>query len=648
MKRIEKSLWVPDNEAFSCFYCNAKFNAFRRKHHCRLCGSVFCGSCCEKRAIEHEKFRVCISCNTLNIGTKKRIIEIQSAEAPEVVQPKIEKEVTFLDTNGDVFAAIKTGAGIRKSVTNHKSVFNSREYFDRKLPEIVQKDTISNLLSKAVSLIEDPKKVHIKTVLNSDYNLEVYENTILGSQTSITPIENKSFGRVLFVANSIQPNVETVTNFNQINQENYRLNRCAERFEIEGVKLVVIHGTCAWTFKSFLLESLKTDYLPAIILCPKYDQFLKLQKLTGCLKPLSHLTDILADPFDERCFGVIQKFSHHWVDDRKMFKIVLNNAEVKTIIISGPDLDVLKWSKRILKDFAWIIYNEKGLSYFANPDSTKRDAFMIERFEIPNLEHVKFADLSLNRSKLIFDDMFTKKECTNKILYNDVDNFQEILHKGLYKNELAEKWKYDATESIRRVKLDCLESLPYTYFETVVIDASICKRRKISTKPYLNSDTFENFATTMIEKSLKPCEMCKRQFYKHRFYFDHAEYRILVAYEIIDLDIASIYVTCKNDLEKSIHEVGSKSSLLGLALPVVFDNLNDDSELIVYANNVKISLMKIKVCTKEITYSNIGNVSIDFEKNEEMKFEKIGWCVAQALKYARNDEFLTTQDLMTY
>ena len=41
-------------------------------------------------------------------------------------------------------------------------------------------------------------------------------------------------------------------------------------------------------------------------------------------------------------------------------------------------------------------------------------------------------------------------------------------------------------------------------------------------------------------------------------------------------------------------------------------------------------------------------MSIDFEKDEEKIFEKIGWCVAQALKYARNDEFLTTQDLMTY
>ena len=29
-----------------CYECGAKFNTFRRKHHCRVCGQIFCYKCC--------------------------------------------------------------------------------------------------------------------------------------------------------------------------------------------------------------------------------------------------------------------------------------------------------------------------------------------------------------------------------------------------------------------------------------------------------------------------------------------------------------------------------------------------------------------------------------------------------------------------
>lgn len=37
--------WLPDSEAPHCFDCGCDFTALRRRHHCRLCGLVFCGSC---------------------------------------------------------------------------------------------------------------------------------------------------------------------------------------------------------------------------------------------------------------------------------------------------------------------------------------------------------------------------------------------------------------------------------------------------------------------------------------------------------------------------------------------------------------------------------------------------------------------------
>lgn len=37
--------WVPDEDAPRCMSCATLFTAFRRRHHCRHCGRVFCGIC---------------------------------------------------------------------------------------------------------------------------------------------------------------------------------------------------------------------------------------------------------------------------------------------------------------------------------------------------------------------------------------------------------------------------------------------------------------------------------------------------------------------------------------------------------------------------------------------------------------------------
>eukprot|EP00756_Hemistasia_phaeocysticola_P057344 Hpha_TRINITY_DN33967_c0_g1::TRINITY_DN33967_c0_g1_i1::g.69322::m.69322 len=56
--------WVSDSEAPNCSRCGLEFTTFRRRHHCRRCGGVFCDSCCPKRDTsgEGEKQRICDKC----------------------------------------------------------------------------------------------------------------------------------------------------------------------------------------------------------------------------------------------------------------------------------------------------------------------------------------------------------------------------------------------------------------------------------------------------------------------------------------------------------------------------------------------------------------------------------------------------------
>ncbi|XP_039103375.1 zinc finger FYVE domain-containing protein 16 isoform X1 [Hyaena hyaena] len=62
---LKQPTWVPDSEAPNCMNCQVKFTFTKRRHHCRACGKVFCGVCCNRKCklqyLEKEA-RVCIVC----------------------------------------------------------------------------------------------------------------------------------------------------------------------------------------------------------------------------------------------------------------------------------------------------------------------------------------------------------------------------------------------------------------------------------------------------------------------------------------------------------------------------------------------------------------------------------------------------------
>ncbi|CAI4226982.1 unnamed protein product [Auanema sp. JU1783] len=41
-----KQYWMPDSTGKECYQCEERFNTLRRRHHCRLCGQIFCSKCC--------------------------------------------------------------------------------------------------------------------------------------------------------------------------------------------------------------------------------------------------------------------------------------------------------------------------------------------------------------------------------------------------------------------------------------------------------------------------------------------------------------------------------------------------------------------------------------------------------------------------
>ncbi|KAI5858716.1 hypothetical protein BZA05DRAFT_329983 [Tricharina praecox] len=66
MGNLTRDFWMKDEVCKDCFLCGATFSAWRRKHHCRLCGQIFCSKC--TNLISGDKFghqgsmRVCSPC----------------------------------------------------------------------------------------------------------------------------------------------------------------------------------------------------------------------------------------------------------------------------------------------------------------------------------------------------------------------------------------------------------------------------------------------------------------------------------------------------------------------------------------------------------------------------------------------------------
>lgn len=70
---MSRDFWMPDESCRVCYECDSLFTIFNRKHHCRLCGRVFCARCTANTVPslpdepndgreERDRIRVCNYC----------------------------------------------------------------------------------------------------------------------------------------------------------------------------------------------------------------------------------------------------------------------------------------------------------------------------------------------------------------------------------------------------------------------------------------------------------------------------------------------------------------------------------------------------------------------------------------------------------
>lgn len=86
--RAEERWWLVDKEATHCLGCQGQFTWWLRRHHCRLCGRIFCYYCSNNFAMtKHsgKKERCCRECYTQHSAVVERFTEAELS--PSDTQP---------------------------------------------------------------------------------------------------------------------------------------------------------------------------------------------------------------------------------------------------------------------------------------------------------------------------------------------------------------------------------------------------------------------------------------------------------------------------------------------------------------------------------------------------------------------------------
>ncbi|XP_038077168.1 FYVE and coiled-coil domain-containing protein 1-like [Patiria miniata] len=77
--------WIEDSEATYCMQCRVEFSLMVRRHHCRLCGRIFCGKCANcyvSAAHSRKKSRVCEQCFVIH----QHANEAEQASSPSTLK----------------------------------------------------------------------------------------------------------------------------------------------------------------------------------------------------------------------------------------------------------------------------------------------------------------------------------------------------------------------------------------------------------------------------------------------------------------------------------------------------------------------------------------------------------------------------------
>jgi len=415
----DKSMWVPDEKAQTCYHCQKQFSAiFLRKHHCRICGNVFCKECSNQTVDgkywgSKKEIKVCEYCFEMYKKLDETLIEttienphnyIEDIESIDDNIKNLKRETKLSEyckkTKKDseecsVFLKMekKYEEGIKQNLENCYEALtrlviesflkkeNLNEKWQEKINELVRK-TISQVnpsfrdLNDTLNINE---YVKIKTIVYKDHSLckvidgFAFQKNVCSKKMN-TNIDNPKI-LLLDCALDYTRSADKITNYQNLLQEPAYYDIILKKIDLVEPNVILVNKNVSRN----ILEKLSASNKFSLVINVKSSS---LKKIARCTK-----TYVLpsTDLIDKRTIlGTCRKFRIEKIktniQNQSLKNDLLKANEFNlmifegcdyllhnTIILSGPDEEELKRLKNIMKKIILVIrdiFLQKSLIYF--------------------------------------------------------------------------------------------------------------------------------------------------------------------------------------------------------------------------------------------------------------------------------------------
>lgn len=134
---VSRDFWMPDQSCRVCYECESQFTVFNRRHHCRLCGRVFCAKCTahsipvpsdepKNDREEGERIRVCNFCfNQWKLGSVTFNHEAADAAGPGLTPSFSAASLGSINSSGTGDSSTSTIGSVTYSTGPYEHVMYS-------------------------------------------------------------------------------------------------------------------------------------------------------------------------------------------------------------------------------------------------------------------------------------------------------------------------------------------------------------------------------------------------------------------------------------------------------------------------------------------------------------------------------------------
>ncbi len=447
----DKTMWVPDEKAPTCYNCQKQFSPiFLRKHHCRICGNVFCKDCSSKSVDgkywgSKKEIKVCDYCHEMYKKLDETLVETTIGNTHNYIED--------IDSIEDNMKNLKRETKLSEYCKNYKK--ETEEYYkflqmDRKSEEQVKNDfdsyydclvkhfievvlrneglyekwfdKIYELTKKTIASVNPSFKdlkdtmnindyINIKTIQYRDNSLcKVIDGYAFQKNvTSKTMNSNIDNPRILLLDCGLDyaRNNDKITSFDDLmTLEPAYFNIIMKKIELVEPTVILVNKNVSRK----ILESLTISNKISVVMNVKSST---LKKIARCTKTYVLPSTDLID--QQTILGTCKKFR---VDKIKSSSKTANESLkanefnlmvfegcdyvlYNTIILSGPDIVELKLLKRLMKTILLAVrdlFLQKIFLYFFYCDLPDQWEDFHSRITISSGKNSSISNLSLSNN----------------------------------------------------------------------------------------------------------------------------------------------------------------------------------------------------------------------------------------------------------